>query len=186
VTCLPEWIAQQVAQVEEVARDATEGPWCADHPEPRHWGDDPEAALVVQGKVLCILDNQYNGHLNADHMVMHDPAAVLRRCEADRRILARHRLATEWEWAFEAPCHGCGTQGDCDDPVTDNLNECPELLDLGYAHGLTDEILASFDRPQTPPRPKVKPLGGVLPPGIGATADVSPALRGPHWKGTTA
>ncbi|WP_055693388.1 hypothetical protein [Streptomyces prasinopilosus] len=115
--------------------------------------------------------------------------AVLRRCEADRRILARHRLATEWTWAHEAPCHGCGTEGDCDDPVTENLNDCPELLDLAHAHGLTDEILAGLDRPQPPE------ADGGLPDDFGyemritsyptrpiTTADVPAALRGPHWK----
>lgn len=85
-------------------------------------------------------------------VVANDPAAVLRRCAADRKILARHRLAPEWPWAHGAPCHGCGVMGDCDDPVTDNLNDCPELLDLAEGHGLTPEILAALDRPEPPPK----------------------------------
>lgn len=98
------------------------------------------------------------------------------RCEADRRILARHRLATEWTWSFDAPCHGCGTEGDCDDPVTENLNQCPELLDLAHAHGLTEEILAGLDQPPMPPRPKPKPRGP-----LPDTRRVPAALRGPNW-----
>src|SRR5690606_22258896 len=63
------------------------------------------------------------------HAVLVDPTPLLRRCEADRRILARHNVdpAQSDSWLFAAACHGCGTEGDCDDPVTDNLNDCPEL-----------------------------------------------------------
>lgn len=114
-------------------------------------------------------------------------AIALRRCEADRRILERHHLATEWTWQRDPACHGCGTQGDCDDPVTDNLNQCPELWDLAHAHGITDEIRAGLDMPQMPPRPEPKPIaswyanGGTLTPPI-TTSDVPEALRGRHWK----
>ena len=108
------------------------------------------------------------------------------RVEADRRILARHRLAVEDEWAWirDPACHGCGTYGDCDDPNVDNLNDCPELLDLGHAHGLTDEILAGLDRPQPPERqPRTGPRIGhwLATPPITAS-DVPAALRGPRWK----
>lgn len=104
------------------------------------------------------------------------------RCEADRRILARHRLATEWTWQRDPACKGCGTEGDCDDPVVDNLNDCPELLDLAHAHGLTDEILVGLDQPQAPePQPqKPRRLWGVTAPLT--TSDVPEALRGPRWK----
>lgn len=121
------------------------------------------------------------------------------RCEADRRILERHRLPAkdqwgedEWAWTRDPACHGCGTSGDCDDPVTDNLNQCPELLDLAHAHGLTDETLASLDQPQMPERPRPKPsamgqLAAELWDGKIRTAlsDVPAALRGPSWKGTS-
>jgi hypothetical protein len=65
--------------------------------------------------------------------------AVLRRCEADRRILARHR-----PWPGSAYCDGC------DQDLTTRIHDCPELLDLAHAHGITEEILAGLDRPQPP------------------------------------
>jgi hypothetical protein len=165
VTDLHGWITQQITHIETTARAATEGPWYADHPEPRHWGDDPETALIVRGKVLCILDNQYGGPLNADHIVLHDPTTVLRRCEADRRILNRHRLNPDAIWYEAAMCEGCGTEGEMAYPRTENLNDCPELLDLAHAHGLTDEILAGLDRPQEGERPEPsKPSGPSLVP----------------------
>jgi hypothetical protein len=90
---------------------------------------------------------------------LHDPSLVadtLRRCEADRRVLARHRLdtritvlphATDWATA----CAGCGGYEYSEGPETENLNDCPELLDLAYALGITDEDLAGLDRPEPPP-----------------------------------
>lgn len=117
---------------------------------------------------------------------MQAAAAVLRRCEADRRILARHR-----KWAQSSYCEAC------DQDLTTNLNDCPELLDLGHAHGLTDEILAGLDRPQPPERKPARPDGPSL---LGSatnmwrdalvahltlpitTSDVPEALRGPGWK----
>jgi hypothetical protein len=80
-------------------------------------------------------------------------AAMLRRCEADRRILARHRLNPDAYWSDAAICEGCGTEGEMGYAVAENLNDCPELLDLGHAHGLTPEILAGLDRPQEGERP---------------------------------
>ncbi|MFZ3592321.1 hypothetical protein [Streptomyces sp. BH104] len=113
-----------------------------------------------------------------------DPAPILRRCEADRRILARHRLDPDAAGSrvFAAACHGCGTEGDCDDPVTD----CPELRDLAHAHGLTPEILAGLDRPDAPdPRPRTDGrlgLGDILATPTITTSDVPEALRGRRWK----
>ncbi|GFE20035.1 hypothetical protein [Streptomyces nigrescens] len=106
------------------------------------------------------------------------------RCEADRRILARHTLNTDD--CFESACLGC----DLDSwglPNTENLNDCPELLDLAHAHGLTDEILAGLDRPQAPDHRLPEGPAYTLritsyPTQPAETSDVPAALRGPHWK----
>lgn len=107
------------------------------------------------------------------------------RCEADRRILARHTLdpAHAEDRLYATACHGCGTYGDCDDPNIDNLNDCPELLDLAHAHGITPEILAGLDRPQPPERkPSSGPrLAHLITPTL-TTSDVPETLRGPRWK----
>ncbi|MBI0293308.1 hypothetical protein JBE04_02035 [Streptomyces sp. PRKS01-29] len=114
-------------------------------------------------------------------------AAVLRRCEADRRILARHTIDPDMAHShlFATACHGCGTEGDCDDPATENINDCPELRDLAHAHGITDETLAGLDHPR-PPEADVNERyanGGTLTPGtVITTSDVPEALRGPRWK----
>ncbi|MER5843706.1 hypothetical protein ABT099_26125 [Streptomyces prasinus] len=108
--------------------------------------------------------------------------AVLRRCEADRRILARHRNNP----VCATSCEGCGTYNDDFEPFTENLNDCPELLDLAHAHGITDEIRAGLDRPQ-PPESKPRNdgrlgLADILTTRPITTSDVPAALRGPHWK----
>ena len=116
------------------------------------------------------------------------------RCEADRRILARHRLDPRVaNTPSAAACDGCGHEWvqDYCEPFTENLNDCPELLDLAHAHGITPDILAGLDRPQ-PPEPKGRmrtapaqsgghQLAQLLTRPI-TTADVPAALRGPHWK----
>lgn len=112
---------------------------------------------------------------------------IIRRCEADRRILARHRLNPNVH--FEPACLGCGTYGDMELSETDNLNECPELLDLAYAHGLTPEILATLDQPVPPPtperpEPRVTNLSAIVRLlSAQPTSSVPPALRGPNWTG---
>ncbi|MEU4051240.1 hypothetical protein AB0F09_18835 [Streptomyces olivaceus] len=109
------------------------------------------------------------------------------RCEADRRVLARHRIdpASAGSPTFAAACEGCHHEWLQDDPepFVDNLNDCPELLDLAHAHGITPEILAGLDRP-TPPEPQPRTdrrlgLGDIRPI---TTSDVPAALRGPRWK----
>jgi hypothetical protein len=99
-------------------------------------------------------------------------------------VLARHRHDPESAtWSNSPyPCRGCGFEGDCDDPVTEHVNDCPELLDLANAHGITDDELAALDRPARPRREEAYTAISVrgLPPT--PTSDVPAALRGPNWK----
>jgi hypothetical protein len=118
------------------------------------------------------------------HAALYDPTAVLRRCEADRRVLGRHRLPEPDEWLYPG-CAGCDTTGEFDDPVTDNINDCPELLDLAHAHGITEADLAALDRPQRPePTPgqqrRLRERARLTVPIT--TSDVPQALRGHRWK----
>lgn len=182
------WITQQVDRVEASARRA------ADCATARRW-------QAINSVIVAVPDGNTAGpeiieaafHTYDDalvHAAVHDPATVLRRCEADRRILARHRL--DPDVTYEPACEGCGTYGDMGLSEVDNLNDCPELLDLAHAHGITPEILAGLDRPQAPePKPHAKIahtrtgarhiLDLFATPPI-TTSDVPEALRGPRWK----
>lgn len=168
------WITQQIDEREHLAHRAAE--LCGCHPPALSWsfrdGDEPG-----DGRILVVDDphptlrrrisrkwsTTYEGLFMAQHIVANDPDAVLRRCAADRRILARHRLAPDAYWAEAAMCDGCGTEGEMDYPRTENLNDCPELLDLAHAYGITPEILAGLDRPQKSERPE--PTGPSIVPG---------------------
>lgn len=85
-----------------------------------------------------------------EHIALHDPARVLREVEAKRRILARHHRWSDdnpgvWAPSYQAnACVGCRTYGDCDDPYIEDINECPELLDMAFGYGREE-----------PPRPAV-------------------------------
>lgn len=183
------WITQQVDRVEKLARacDATDwrhiGPGIVVDRDTDGWQSAPDNARIASIAYERIYWSTNPPHSpEADHIVTHDPDTILRRCEADRRILARHRA-----WPQSDYCDGC------DADLTTYLNDCPELLDLGHAHGLTDEILAGLDRPQPPEQPRREPhpegFAGMLRDAFAAalnspitTSDVPEALRGPRWK----
>lgn len=177
------WLTEQITAAEHTAQQASAAG--AD------WGVDLPAARVTAAHGLVA---KTTGKW-AWHIAAHDPAAILRRCAADRRILARHNVNPDWaDWPSQAAaCHGCGVYSDCDWPVTDNLNDCPELLDMAHAYGLDDDQLAQLDRPQPP---HVEPRYGSIAEAWDAmtrqmdaliratipTSAVPPALRGPNWK----
>lgn len=187
MTDLHGWITQQVDRVEETARAVKDrsAPW-----DGQWMADGNSAVRTVNGHVLFYRhgpDPLKPGL--ADHVALHDPAAVLRRCEADRRTLARHGVDPNEATSplFATACDGCGTEGDCDDPATENINDCPELLNLAYGHGLTDEILAGLDRPQ-PPKPTPAQRRRLnrqarMQISLTPTRDVPASLRGANWKG---
>lgn len=135
------WLTDQVDRVEAVARGHNQ--WSPD------WDHDDLADEIrdrTNAGTVAFVPNP----ATARHIAANDPAAVLRRCTADRRILDRHS-ADPGHPGYPA-CTGCGIEVDFDDPYTDNINDCPELADLAYAHGITDEILAGLDRPEAPKR----------------------------------
>lgn len=180
------WITQQVDRAEEAVRTGLEGRRVAFQPNdggPTITGAITGVTQTPEGSQFTIA--QYDVEPMSTETTPIQPAiATLRRCEADRRILARHRLDPDVPW--EPACKGCGTYSDMDLSTTDNVNECPELLDLAHAHGITNEILAGLDQPQPPEwKPRTdRRLGlvDILAARPITTSDVPEALRGPRWK----
>jgi len=180
------WITRQVDEAEAAARAQLKGLCVAFEP---HDGGPvvtvtvTEATRTAEGLQLDVA--QYGAEPVDDAWAnIPQVTAVLRRCEADRRILARHQLDPSETWA--PCCEGCGQSGYNELPNVDNLNECPELLDLAHAHGLTEAILAGLDRPQTPEsKPRTDRrlgLADILATRPITTSDVPEALRGPRSK----
>jgi hypothetical protein len=158
------WITQQIDQREDLAKRAA------------HYGrpdwPQPCTAAVDTGEDWPITTEA--GPI-AEHIAVHDPAAVIRRCAADRKILEHHAPVGNGYPSHYA-CEGCGMDGgDCADWNTEHINDCPTLLALAEGYGITEEQLAGLDRPE-PDRPVYKQWG--LPPDV---SRVPPALRGPNW-----
>lgn len=79
---LAEQILAAIGRVEDLALRTPPGPW---HPNAEH-----DEVLAVDDIVVCDGFALSNRQLRAtvDHIVMHDPRSVGRRCAADREIVA--------------------------------------------------------------------------------------------------
>lgn len=156
------WITQQIDRTEAVARAA-------------------------DGRIDEVLGEYYIREA-MEHLDLHAPASVMRRCAADRKILAEHKpLAVTWsDWYA---CKGCGYDGAdyCSEPNVAHTNDCPTLLALAEGYGLTKEQRATLDRPEKEPPPRKPGFGGMSDVVAEQMIRVSLAtvplsLRGPNWK----
>jgi len=133
------WITQQIDRRENLAERAA-------HYGRRDW-PQPATAVVDVGDSWPITTEA--GPI-AEHISDNDPATVLRRCAADRKVLAVHAPAGG-TWNPYA-CDGCGIDSEYGHEVL-HTNDCETLLALAEGYGLTPEILATLDRPE-PERPE--------------------------------
>jgi hypothetical protein len=155
------WITQQIDKTEHQARAAAEL-------QAPQW-TCPSTGVVDLGDDLIATGDRDVAY----HIALHDPAMVLRRCTADRKILEVHKPYGGRGYGGHA-CTGCGELSE--DWAVDHTNGCPTLLALAEGYGLTPEVLATLDRPI--PEPYAVRLSGPRP----DTRRVPPALRGPNWK----
>lgn len=193
---LHDWITQQIDAVAEAARKAAE--LCGCHPPSPHWtfGDETTKGRIlvvdephpgVKRKIGRRWNGSYEGLFMAEHVVRHDPAAVLRRCEADRKIL-EHHSPIGGGWPGHYACAGCGYDGGyCPEPYTEHVNDCPTLLALAEGYGLTEEQRATLDQPEVEQPPRRPGFGGMPDALVGQMVRVSlstvpSTLRGPNWK----
>lgn len=136
------WITQQIDRRANLAERAA------------HYGrpdwPQPATAVVDTGEDWPITTEA--GPI-AEHISDNDPAAVLRRCAADRKILEHHAPAGgNWE---PYSCLGCGDDREYG-AFVDHTNDCPTLQALAEGYGLTEEQRAALDRPE-PERPEPGP-----------------------------
>jgi hypothetical protein len=161
---LHRWVAQQITEREQLANLISAGgyepdEWRAEPSRSGRWtqivayertlGEPPEAAVRADDQAVALVQTGRNEHLL---ITLNDPAAVLRRCAADRKILEHHEPNTHGIDVYA--CTGCGS----DDYGwnVDHTNDCPTLLALAEGYGLTEEQTAQLDRPE-PERPKPSP-----------------------------
>jgi hypothetical protein len=85
------WLRRTIATAEQVAQDAAmrKGPVWEICPQlPYRWGqDEKDTEILGVGKPIITCDYEYGGLLLAEHIVRHDPQAVLAQCEAHTRLL---------------------------------------------------------------------------------------------------
>lgn len=94
------WTENAISRVEDTARYATQEPWRSHDTHLDHGG---HTATILAGEdnnteLLAWLptmsheawDEARNAWRNANHIVMHAPTSVLRRCAADRQLLDLH------------------------------------------------------------------------------------------------
>lgn len=127
---LHQWIEGEIERREQAARSHGDGPL---------WEYD-ETLLTVRdaeggGAVAHVfLDG------TGDHITLNNPDAVLRRCAADRKILAAHEYAestSDWAPAYGLPmppfaCETCHI----DEYYVSGGGNCATILALAEAYGL--------------------------------------------------
>ena len=67
------------------------------------------------------------------HIALNDPASVLRRCAADRKLIAEHGPFS----ATDLSCKGCGLDSH-EEMVTGYYEDCPVLCALAEGYGWTE------------------------------------------------
>ncbi|MGW9238102.1 DUF6221 family protein [[Kitasatospora] papulosa] len=68
-----------------------------------------------------------------EHIALNDPASVLRRCAADRKLIAEHGPFS----ATDLSCKGCGLDSH-EEMVTGYYEDCPVLCALAEGYGWTE------------------------------------------------
>lgn len=137
-----EWLAKRAADL------------CGCHPSAPAWsfhdGDEP-----TDGRILVVDDphpdlkrkigrrwnSSYEGLFMAEHIVLHDPEAVLRRIAAERKILEAHPVDTDVinpGYGKHVADFGCRTCHDWDG-VTEGYGWCRTILALAEGWGWVGE-----------------------------------------------
>ncbi|MGQ4353146.1 DUF6221 family protein [Streptomyces drozdowiczii] len=129
---LHEWIEGEIQRQEEAARSADQGRWAATREKYEEWDAGVESSTA--GTVA-------NCHAEeAQHIALHDPASVLRRCVADRKILAAHPYTTAVinpSYGQHSAGFGCETCHDWDG-VPEGRGNCATILALAEGYGLDE------------------------------------------------
>lgn len=152
-------ITRLLEAIEATAQDARDASgrgevWSsADHPVPA-WGEPtPDDVILAGGKPIITLNSEYGGCLIEAHILRNDPSSVLRRCEADRKLIDLHGIVhrnigwLEWdegehaEMYAELPVCGLCVPKHSSFPRREDVPEGPcrtvQLVAEGY--GITEE-----------------------------------------------
>lgn len=111
------WLRATLDAAERDAEAATPGPWHVTE-YGADVGDDFEAGIGTAPGELDVVGHGYEGGgverlTDARHIVRHDPAAVLRRIDRDRKQLAEHATVPDHgRFSDRDTCEVVGCDGD--------------------------------------------------------------------------
>lgn len=124
MTDLVEWLETAISKWEAAAKAASPGPWRRDY-----------HAAFMHGVITADGHSLAGGALiesrNVNHIALNDPAVVLRRCVADRKILQEHSAEPGWT----TTCSTCSARSDDPYSWTHADFPCPTLLALAEGYG---------------------------------------------------
>jgi hypothetical protein len=127
-------IAEQLDHHEAVAQAATPGPW--EQVVDDHGRGEVDASIWADSITYYVAEKIASGgaHIaDAEHIALNDPRAVLSRCAADRRILARHAPHSMGGCTVcEAPHWGVKVCNRCYGKAW----PCDDIKDLASIYGL--------------------------------------------------
>ncbi|WP_399553895.1 DUF6221 family protein (plasmid) [Streptomyces anulatus] len=127
------YLDRVITRVETAARATT------DHQPYDQWdavGDDRDTATArMHWEVLKVARMHPTPAARdlAQHIALHDPESVLRRCAADRKLIAEHGPCSDQDLG----CKGCGFNNQ-EESMVDHYEDCPVLCALAEGYGWTE------------------------------------------------
>ncbi|MGO1025598.1 DUF6221 family protein [Streptomyces rubiginosohelvolus] len=125
------YLDRAISATESVARSAADA-----HGPTWNWGADgevtggtrfPDGGFMSEGAL------QAKTPAEAEHAALHDPESVLRRCSADRKLIAEHGPCSDQDLG----CKGCGFNNQ-EESMVDHYEDCPVLCALAEGYGWTE------------------------------------------------
>ncbi|MFF2864596.1 DUF6221 family protein [Streptomyces rubiginosohelvolus] len=124
------YLDRAISKTEKTARAAAEDTELG-------WTDGDELGDAVYGAtyVGTIASDPYGfmSEGTRSHIALHDPESVLRRCAADRKLIAEHGPCSDQDLG----CKGCGFNNQ-EESMVDHYEDCPVLLHLAEGYGWTE------------------------------------------------
>jgi hypothetical protein len=132
------WLDRAITEREAVAREACDGGegrwhngWCPDG-ELEEGETDSGCGVSDERDRTVVYDEGRPNKAQSIHIAANDPESVLRRCAADRKLIAQHG---PWNPRDRA-CRGCGLDNH-DEQITADYADCPVLNAIAEGYGWT-------------------------------------------------
>lgn len=133
------WLETAITERETAAREACDGGegrwhngWCPDG-ELEEGETDSGCGVSDERDRTVVYDEGRPNKAQSVHIALNDPASVLRRCAADRKLIAEHGPFSDRDSA----CKGCGLDM-IEELITSYYQDCPVLVAIAEGYGWTE------------------------------------------------